>query len=399
MPSRKTERFPLTLHHATGQWSKCFTLPGGRRKSVYFGTDRDTALAQYLAERDDWQAGRNPRQATTATTAETLADLINGFLSRSKNRVALGELSPVTFADYLWVGERMAAHFGRNRDPEQLTPTEFASFRSEIAAKYAPSRLSKTITVCRMMFKWGYESGLLDRPLRFGPDFKVAGKRLARSHKATLGMKLLTATDINSLLQQADPQFVAMILLGINGAMGNADIAALPTTALDLDNGILDFPRPKTGVARRVPLWPETVDALRVVLANRRPRPENEQLVFVTSRGGALVTVKPDGKRVDQIIEPFRKLAAAAGVHRPRMGFYWLRHTLQTIGDEARDPLATAHVMGHADGTIGGNYRETISDDRLRRVTDHVREWLFGKVKAKRKAKTTATPKLRAFAG
>jgi len=64
-----------------------------------------------------------------------------------------------------------------------------------------------------------------------------------------------------------------------------------------------------------------------------------------------------------------------------------LRHTFQTIADDAGDPIATAHVMGHAAGTIGGVYRERISDERLRKVTDHVRQWLFEDVEAEPKAK------------
>jgi hypothetical protein len=49
-----------------------------------------------------------------------------------------------------------------------------------------------------------------------------------------------------------------MILLGINGGMGNSDCANLPLRAVDLDAGMIDFPRPKTGIARRCPLWPDT---------------------------------------------------------------------------------------------------------------------------------------------
>jgi hypothetical protein len=45
-----------------------------------------------------------------------------------------------------------------------------------------------------------------------------------------------------------------MMLLGLNAGFGNNDCAALPISALDLDAGSVDFPRPKTGIARRAPL-------------------------------------------------------------------------------------------------------------------------------------------------
>ena len=56
---------------------------------------------------------------------------------------------------------------------------------------------------------------------------------------------------------------------------------------------------------------------------------------------------------------------------------YMLRNTFRTIGDEVKDQPASMLVMGHADQSISGYYRETVSDDRLRAVTDHVRSWLL----------------------
>ena len=52
----------------------------------------------------------------------------------------------------------------------------------------------------------------------------------------------------------------------MNAGLGNTDIGLLPIKAVDLDRAILDFPRSKTATSRVVPLWPETVDAIRNVL-------------------------------------------------------------------------------------------------------------------------------------
>jgi hypothetical protein len=56
-----------------------------------------------------------------------------------------------------------------------------------------------------------------------------------------------------------------------------------------------------------------------------------------------------------------------------------LRHTFQTQGDECGDFIATRTIMGHGfSGDISATYRERVSDERLRKVVDTVRRWLFG---------------------
>jgi hypothetical protein len=52
-----------------------------------------------------------------------------------------------------------------------------------------------------------------------------------------------------------------------------------------------------------------------------------------------------------------------------------------TVGEESRDPVAVAYVMGHVVPGMGTAYREKVSDERLRAVCEHVRAWLFGKKK------------------
>jgi hypothetical protein len=65
------------------------------------------------------------------------------------------------------------------------------------------------------------------------------------------------------------------------------------------------------------------------------------------------------------------------GVYRPGLGLYSMRHIFETIGGDSRDQVAVNHVMGHGDSSMASHYRERISDERLRAVSDHVHKWLF----------------------
>jgi integrase len=184
-----------------------------------------------------------------------------------------------------------------------------------------------------------------------------------------------------------------MILLGINGGLGNTDCASLHLSHVDLEAGWLDFPRPKTEIDRRIPLWPETVDALKKVIANRRQASGSEyaNLVFLTrlgqpwvrfdleeskdADGKVAVTAKSD----DAIAKAMRKLLDDLGLYRRGVTFYALRHTFETIAGGCRDQVAVDAVMGHVDASMAADYREHIEEERLKAVTDHVRTWLFPK--------------------
>ena len=140
--------------------------------------------------------------------------------------------------------------------------------------------------------------------------------------------------DLRKMIDAAGLQLRAMILLGANCGFGNSDIGNLPIEALDLDGRWVTYPRPKTGVKRRAALWPETVAAVREVLANR-PAPKDDAhagLVFITKYGKTWA--KDDGD--NPISKETAKLLKELGLHRPGLNFYALRHTFETVGGEAR---------------------------------------------------------------
>jgi integrase len=234
---------------------------------------------------------------------------------------------------------------------------------------------------------------MIDRPIRFGAVFKRPSKKTLRLARAAKGSRMFDAESLRKLLCSSTMPLQAMVLLGANCGFGNADCAGLPIKALDLDGGWVNYPRPKTGVSRRCPLWPETVLVLRLAFA-KRPKarvPENDALVFLTRCGkpwGSAILEeseetggKPKVRIDDPLAKEFAKLVRGQGIWRPGLGFYALRHTFQTIGDGARDPVATRAIMGHAEAgnDMSAVYREGVDDTRLKAVTDHVRRWLFGR--------------------
>jgi integrase len=377
-PAKPYPDYPL-FPHANGSWAKKI-----RGQIHYFGSwktdtpDRgaDAALDAYLKQKDDIHAGRTPRLDPEGITVK---DACNAFLNHRADKRDAGELSIRTWAKYKEVTDLIVSHFGRARLIADLRPEDFTALKKSMTKRWGPLRVGDFIQHIRSVFKHAFDAELIDRPVRFGPGFDRPSQRTLRIHRAKQGPKLLAADEIRRLLEAADASMKAMILLGINSGLGNYDIATLPTAALDLDRGILDFPRPKTGVPRRCTLWQETVAAVKEALDVRpKPKPEHGGLVFLTIRGTPCVSVR-ETDRTDYIAVRFNGLLRKLGINgRKGLGFYTLRHTFRTIADEAKDQPGADYIMGHEVPHMSSIYRETISDSRLKTVTDHVRAWLLG---------------------
>jgi integrase len=350
---------------------------------VYFGKWADPVAAERLYQQQaaDLHAGRKPR--VQADGGITVKEMVNRFLESKKALVDSGEIRRLTWVDYQETGQRICDAFGRERLAADVGGDDFEAFRNQLAKKWSPVTLGNELNRVRVLFKWAYDSGLLDRPMRFGPGFKRPSKKVLRIERAKKGPKMFEAESIRRLLGlspwrlAANQPLAAMILLGVNCGFGNNDVGTLPLSAVNLEAGWIDFARPKTGIPRRCKLWPETVAALREALA-RRPeakKPEDAGLFFITSKGDRWAKETTD----NPIAKEMAKLLRALGMNRPGLGFYGLRHTFETIGGESRDQVAVSAIMGHAPAgnDMSAVYRERISDDRLAAVAEHVRSWLF----------------------
>lgn len=372
-PAKPSPDFPL-FPHAAGVWAKKI-----RGKLHYFGSwedDRDgtRALAKYNEEKDDLHSGNKPRPDREGTTVK---EVVNKFLNHKKQQVAAGELSSLTWTEYKTATDLLISALGKGRVVADLGPDDFAALRAKMSKRWGPVRVGNVVQYVRCVFRFAYDNDLIDKPVRYGQGFKKTSKKTLRLHRASQGAKLFTAAEIHKLLDAAGPQLRAMVLLGVNCGLGNTDCARLPLTAVNLDTGWLDYPRPKTGVGRRCPLWGETVTAIREALA-KRPTPKNEAdagLVFVTKYGASWA-----GNATDHPISAaFARLLKAAGVNGRRgLGFYTLRHVFRTVSDGAKDPIAADALLGHEIAAMSTVHREAIDDDRLKAVVNHIHEWLFG---------------------
>jgi integrase len=385
-PVKPYPDFPL-FPHATGRWAKKI-----RGKMHYFGpwSDPDGALKKYLDQKDDLHAGCKVRPDAQALTVK---ELCNAFLNHKQALLDAGELSPLTWQDYKKVCDLLVSHLGKQRVVADVGPDDFASLRNRMARKWGLHRRGKMTQCVRCVFKYGFDASLTNAPVRYGPGFQRPSKKALRLHRAEQGSRLFAGSELRRLIDAAGIPMKAMLLLGINCGFGNTDCGRLPLSAVDLDAGLIDYPRPKTGIPRRCALWPETVQAIREALV-KRPTPKdpaNAGLVFVTQRG---LTWAKDTNDCP-VAKETAKLLKALGINgRSGRGFYTLRHTFRTIADEARDQPAADYIMGHEVPHMSSVYREMISDARLRAVAHHVRAWLFplpkkDKPEAKEAATTT----------
>ena len=366
-PAKPSPDFPL-FPHSTNRWAKKI-----RGQMHYFGpwSDPDRALAKYLEQKDALHSGRKPRPDATGVAVK---DVANAFLNHKQSLLDAGELSPRTYAKYKDAADTLVDLVGKRRLVADLDPQDFAGLRGKMAAKWGPYRLADTIQHIRSVFKHAFDAGLIPTPVRFGPGFKGPTKKTIRLHRAKQGTKVFTAGEVRRILDAAGTTMKAMVCLGINCGFGNSDCGHLPKDALDLDAGWLDYPRPKTGVKRRCPLWPETVQAIRASLV-ARPEPKDEGdagLAFITKYGGPWAKDTPDSPVSNEMRKLLDRLAIGG-----RRNFYTLRHTFRTVADEAKDQPAANSLMGHAGDDMASVYREGVGDDRLSAVSDHVRAWLY----------------------
>ena len=129
-------------------------------------------MANYKARIDDARLGRirgsvvSPEKAVNDAT--TVADLCNHFLTAKLRKPESGGIGRRMYDEYKATTDRMIAQFGTNRRVDDLTSNDFGVLHPEMAKVYGPYRLGNEVQKIRTVFRYGYDAGIIDKPVRIG---------------------------------------------------------------------------------------------------------------------------------------------------------------------------------------------------------------------------------------
>lgn len=376
--------------HGRGYW--CRKVDGKQRS---YGADDDQAIARYKVDMARQTLGIQTNAAVDTINAKTGA---NVYLNAQLKAVQNGTLKEGTFLETRKHLDIFVRSVGSKSLLSLLTPDDF----EQVAAKIPPAKhraREKLIIDVRAMYNHLVEKKHLTSRPDFGEGFRqltMGEKRRVRAISAEdRGTRVPTIADIHAILTVAYlPRQRAELLLALNGGLGAGDLGELRLRHWRQDHHALDFPRPKTGIRRIIPLWDETEAALREWLASderakaaARADEPNRDRVFLSRTGQPItrmiVTKTPDGipKSAVRVSNPDCRLAKLQ--KRAKVSgwsFYGLRALARHLwlGAPSSDPTLVRVLMGRqmSDGN-DEYYLRALFHGSLRPYVDHAYRQLF----------------------
>lgn len=328
----------------------------------YFGADGDRpgAMREYEGVKEDLYAGRKPKvepDKPGGPISMTMADVARRFLEDRKGLIEDG-----TWRQHRRALKRFAKWTGHGRAAIDLTPDDFSEYGRRLRKRLGPYAYNRERAAILAALNHADAQSWIDRAPKLGAGFKRSPKSKLR---ATRKPRLLAGADVNAVLGMSGPNIFGMILLALNGGFGAEDCAALPWASVDLERAVIAYARTKNNIPRTVPLWPETLESLRVLRA-KRPA---DAMVFRTKAGAAW--------KGHAIAHAFRRAWRACALPVVKgVGLGACRHTFATYANEVRDTDARRHLMGRLLPGLDDIYVETLFHGRLQAVVNHVRDKL-----------------------
>ncbi len=329
MPRSRPASNPLSFHKPTGQY---YVTRGGRR--IYLGTDREAATEKYHRLALD-VAVPEPPPAEAPIFAK---DLANRFLAAQEANWRNPRVTLKCYRD--WLGRFLTDH--PKLMAGDLTVERFAAWKLSLRRRgYAAESINHYLSAVRAMYTFADDSSILNSAPRL--------KRIKNERPHQCGSAerpLYTAAEIRRLLDNADVQLKAMILLALNCGFGPKDLHDLKWS--DIRGERVTLPRSKTGVSQTFLLWAETQRALdevrqaRLFLVERLKKRGRHR----SDDGYVFVTYFWRAWKKDSIAEQFRKLCKVSGV--PCYGIYRLRHCASTAMSLVANPHVHRKFMRHS---------------------------------------------------
>jgi integrase len=362
----RSDKFPLTLH-PTGQY--CKKIKG---KIRYFGTDKKKAIEKYLAQAT-YLHGAQSLVQKIPNDKMTLKKLCDLYLHYQNSRVLVGDITAKHYNDLKYSLGRLMAFLGQGCRIENISTLDLQNYKRKLQSSYpSVDRQNLHIGLMKAMFHWARKNDVLESI----PNINAISKdRVVHKEKYTFNKK-----QIRKLLSTADVKMKAMIWLGLNCGFGCTDCSRLQWKDLDFKNNRVKLVRKKTGVGRNLPLWPETIQALKEV-------PRSGTFVFVTSKGHPWIRTtattidngEPKYIYDNRITTKFSRLMKKVGIKAPKgTGFYALRRTAATIAARSGYPFAVQRLLGHVDLTMATRYVQDVSE-QTDRVIENSRKHFIGK--------------------
>ena len=291
-PAKPRPDWPLTAS-PNGHWVKKIK---GRVYNFGRWDQPEDALARYVAERD-YIAVHRCRPVDDGGLR--LDHAVKLFLDRQKARLEgrIGKrISQRHFEDQKATCLVVLETFGLARSVQSLLPADFASSlypkisTTQKGKARESSTVARNIANVKALFNWLAKENRIPNRLNFGGDFVPPVKEAAGDEVATV--KAFTAGETWRLIEAASVNTRAMIWLALNTGTNNADCANVTRKAIDLEAKTLTWKRWKVrrkehAKVRVIPLWPETVAALREAVAIRPDAkdPADANLFFLTYQG------------------------------------------------------------------------------------------------------------------
>ena len=342
---------------------RSYTYDSGKSRSVYVGSFDRMKDAQD-AERE---ARRRIRFGEPMRPAPAREEITFTALS-SRWYKGLVSVRPATRVDYDKALRRLRPIIG-NKLVSEVTRRDVDELISQLAQRYAPSTVRKSVTIMKMVFRMGVDHGHLDK-------LPTGGSRLSmpKTHKRTF--EPLSAEQVKRLIDctpEFDKPFVRLL---ITGGLRRAEAWGLRVQDLDLARGLIHVRGQlikrklvdlKTDAAYRdVPLPRQTLDALRAHLTTLPASDLN--LLFPTQQGKP---VEPSNWYA-RVWIPTRN---AAGL--PNFRMHDCRHHVASVYlSQGRSITFVQRLLGHSNPTTLLSVYSWITRDEAGIATSEFEKWL-----------------------